>query len=330
MQNGIKNLVLDTNFDNSFINEQVYQFDFNENKEDAESAFVYADLQLPVDSFQYAITKTIPVKILMNDIDSVDKIGDNDSLQVYISPNFFYQGYFMNNVDTVFVNLKTQNFDLFYNKLMIAGTYFHKEGMNNPKHFDFYSKKPIQIRNRKYQFEDCDVINKTLILSRLEDDSIGTNRGNYLAQMPELDSLYGYTLLFFTGSWCKPCKILLDSLLLFNKWHPETHIISVNNERDSAQFITYLNKYQIPWKIILEMEPKIENPFLALKEFYNKDSKTDPISYSDFYDVNAFPTLFLINSQRKILYVAEDHIQGIALLKKIDKEGYENLEILLK
>jgi len=329
MQNGVKNLVLDTDFDNSFINEKVYSFDFNTLKHEDESAFVYADLQLPMDSLQHSTVKTIPVKILMNDIYPNDKIGNNDSLQVYISPNFFYQGYFMSNVDTVFVNMKIQNFDLLYNKLLIEGTYYYKKLMN-PKHFDYYSKKPIQIGNRKYQFEDCDVINKTLTLTRLKDDSIGTNRGNYLASMPELDSLGGYTLLFFTGSWCKPCKILLDTLLLFYKQHPETTIISVNRERDSTQFITYLNKYQIPWKVILDMEPKIENPYLALKEFFDKDSKTEHVSYCDFYDVNAFPTLFLINPQRKILYVAEGHIQGIELLKKIDKERYENLEILLE
>jgi thiol-disulfide isomerase/thioredoxin len=328
MQNGVKNLILDTDFDNSFINEKVYQFDFNK-KEDTVPAFVYVDLRLPIDSFQYSTTKTIPVKILMNDIEPNDKIGDNDSLQVYISPNFFYQGYFLNDSDTVFINLQTQNFDLFYNKQLIEGTYYCKKWMNNPKHFDFYSETPIQIKNRKYQFEDCGVINKTLTLTRLEDDSIGTNRGNYLASTPELDSLYGHTLLFFTGSWCKPCKILLDSLLLFHKLHPETHIISVNSERDSTQFLTYLNKYQIPWKIILEMEPKIESLseiMAALKESFNKDSTKEPSSYCDVYNVETFPTLFLINPQRKILFVAEDHVQGIKLLKKIEQEGYEVLE----
>jgi hypothetical protein len=69
---------------------------------------------------------------------------------------------------------------------------------------------------------------------------------------------------------------------------------------------------------------------LALKESFDKDSKAKHVSYCDVYDIQAFPTLFLINSQRKILFVAEDHVQGIELLKKIEQKGEKNLEILLK
>ena len=328
MQKGVKNLILDTDFNNSFLNEQIYQFDFNTMNNNDEPAFIHTDLQLPVELFQNATVKKIPVKILMNEINSDDKMENNDSLQVYVSPDFFYQGYFMYDADTVVLNLKIQNYDLLYHNKIIRGTYFCKPLMANPKRFDFFSGKPIQIKNRKYQFEDFNVIDKTFTITRLEDDSIGTQSGNYLAPMPQLDSLCGYTLLFFTGSWCKPCKILLDSLLLFHQQHPETNIISINNERDSVQFNNYIDKYQIPWKVILDMESM--GLFETLKNMFDKDSQREPISYTEVYDIDSFPTIFLINFQRKILHVADGLDESIKLLKKIDEFGYEVFETLFK
>jgi thiol-disulfide isomerase/thioredoxin len=147
--------------------------------------------------------------------------------------------------------------------------------------------------------------------------------------MPELDSLNGYSLVFFTGSWCKPCKILLDSLLTFHKLHPETTIISVNNETDSAAFLRYLNTYQVPWKVILDMQsiPTLsEMTASAWKQIFNKETTTEPLSYCDVYDIEAYPTLFLINPQRKILHVTVGHTSGIELLKKIDAFGHSSFE----
>ena len=314
MQKGIKNIILDTNFDNSFLDEQAYRYNFKRIKESVadEGEYIYADLKLPMDSLQHSTSKSIPIGILMNYIDPSDQIGNNDSLQVYISPNFFYKGYFIDDTDTVFINVSTKNFDLYYPTRKIWGTYYCKSCLiTNPK--EFVLGKHFQIKNHKYLFTDFNIADKTLIITRLEDDTIGVNRGNYFAKMSGLDSLSGYSLVFFTGSWCKPCKILLDSLFLFHKQHPETAIINVNHEVNRSEFENYLNKYKIPWKVVLDLTPKQWSSI-----------------YKDTYNVMGFPTLFLINPQRKILWVASDLYQGLELLNKIDKEGYEPLETFFK
>ncbi|MDL2313263.1 TlpA family protein disulfide reductase, partial [Bacteroidales bacterium OttesenSCG-928-B11] len=303
MQNDTKYCILDTDFDNSFVDEEVFKY----NKNDSASAntLFLTNLKAPIDSSVHSTTKLIPIAVKMNSAYSV--MGNNiiaDSLQVDIFPIFFYQGYFIDNVDTFLIDLYMQHFDQLYIKQDVMGS-CHCKTIGYFKHFELGT--PIQIRKHKYLFEDFDIYNKTLTLKRLEDDTIGTNKGNYFAKMPGLDTLNGYTLVFFTGSWCKPCKILLDSLLVFHKQYPEITIISVNLERDSAKYFKYLDTYSIPWKVVLDNIPS-------------------PWAYTKVYSVDFVPTLFLINPQRKILWVDTDANPGIELLRRISEEGIESLE----
>ncbi|MCL2434542.1 MAG: thioredoxin family protein [Lentimicrobiaceae bacterium] len=307
MQNGIKHCILDTDFDDSFVNEQV--FTFNTNDSISNNNRFFTNLSIPVDPIENSIAKQVPIGIANNIGSSCT--GDNviaDSLQIKIYVNISYQGFFIDDVDTIWVDLYAQNFDQLYTKTGIGIL-----GWCSNKAMNFYAPiilgQTFQIRNHKYVFEDFDIYNKTLELKRLEDDEIGTNRGNYFADTPELSSLSDYTLVFFTGSWCRPCKPVLDSLLVFHQQHPEITIISVNQERDSAAFIKYINDYNIPWKAICD---KInEGKYL----------------YSSTYYIHSVPQLLLINPKRRVLDRRSGTDPCVELIKEIKEKGCKAFEI---
>ena len=313
MQNGVKHLIIDTDFDHSFLNEQVHRGSkFKEIIEDPEDRdFVFTELKLPMDSFQIPILKVIPVNILMNETRyPEDKIGNNDSLQVYITQSFEYQGYFIVDTDTVFLNMDPQYFDLFYyNRLHL---YYYCKSYQT-KYALLRLGQQLKLKNRIYLFEEFDPINKRVKLTRLADDIFEeTKPGNFLIPLPGLDSLNGYTLVFFTGSWCGPCKPVLDSLLIFYKQYPQINIISVNQESDTMKFIKHVEDYKIPWKII-----------------YDKTG-TGGIGGSHYlttYNLQSVPHLFFINPKRRILRMESGRTNCINLLKEIKEKGCETFEI---
>ena len=307
VQNGIKYCIVDTNFDDSFVNKQVFSFNMSDSL--VNNTQFYTNLNVPIDSADNSITKRVPIGIKnnTNSYTGVDIIAD--SLQVEIYVNISYQGFFIVDTDTIWINMYAQNFDQLYTK-----TGFGVLGWCSNKTMNFDAPlilgKPFQIRNHKYVFEDFNIYNKTLELKKIGDDSIGTNRGNYFADTLELSSLSDYTLIFFTGSWCRPCKPVLDSLLIFHQQHPEITIINVNQEKDTAAFIKYVNNYNIPWKVI-----------------YDQSYKEGGSLYSSIYYTYSVPHLFLINPKRRVLDNRSGTEPCVELIEKIKEKGCGTFEI---
>ena len=309
MQNGVKHCILDTDFDNSFVNEQLFKFEKNEITDNYPHFFT--NLKIPIDSLSHSTTKLIPVGIKSS---TSSVTGDNviaDSLQVDIFPNFSYQGHLIDDSDTILMDFPILNFDQFYLKQKI-------DIFCRDKSFDYFDYfklgETIHFKNRKYLFEDLDIYTKTLIVKRLEDDSIGINRGNYFATMPELDSFHSYTLVFFTGSWCKPCKFVLDSLLVFHQQYPEITIISVNQEPDTLAFIKHVETYKIPWKVIYD-------------KTYTSQYGVGNSLYHATYRLVGVPYLFLINPERRVLRMGHNTVSCIKILEDIQEKGIKAFEI---
>ena len=307
MQNGIKYCIVDTDFDNSFVNEEVFSFNTNDSISNHNRFFT--NLSIPIDSIENSTTKRVPIGV-KNDIGS-SYSGVNiiaDSLQVSIFVDISYQSFFIDDSDTIWIDVYAQNFDQFYTK-----TRFGWLGWCSNKTMNFHALivlgKTFQIRNHKYVFENFDIYNKTLELNRLEDDSIGVNRGNYFAETPELFSLSGYSLIFFTGSWCRPCKPVLDSLLVFHPQFPEITIINVNQESDSVAFLKYMNDYNVPWKMIYESRQEEKS------------------LYFPTYYIYSVPQLFLINPQKRVLDCKSGKDPCIELLEKIKEKGCKAFEV---
>jgi hypothetical protein len=304
MQNGIKYCIVDTDFDDSFVNEQVFSFDLNDSL--VNSVQFFTNLNVPVDSIDNSISKRIPIGIQNDDGSTTGNNIVADSLQVSIFANISYRSFFIDDTDTIWIDLFAQNFDQFYKKNSVLGVCFNKTiNFGIP----LMLENAFQIRNHKYVFEDFDIYNKTLELVKFEDDNIGTNRGNYFADMPELSSLSGYTLLFFTGSWCRPCKPVLDSLLVFHPQHPEITIININQERDTMAFLQYVNDHHITWKVI-----------------YDRMDKGRSLYFSTYY-IYSVPQLFLINPQRRVLQSRTGTDPCIEFMKEIKEKGCKAFEI---
>jgi len=304
MQNGIKYCIVDTDFDDSFVNEEVFSFNMNDSL--LNDIRFFTNLNIPVDSIENSTTKRIPIGIENDESSYTGTDIIADSLQVIIYVNISCQGFFIDDADTIWIDLHAQNFDQLYLKSRMLGWCSNK--MIN-LYVPIVLGDTFQIRNHKYVFEDFDIYNKTLELKRLEDDSIGTHRGNYFAKTPRLDSLSGYSLVFFTGSWCRPCKPVLDSLLAFHQQHPEITIINVNQERDTAAFINYINDNNIPWKII-----------------YDKIHNRKSLYFSTYY-ISSVPQLFLINPKRRVLESRMSMVPCVEFIEEIKQKGCEVFEI---
>jgi len=304
MQNGMKHCIIDTDFDNSFLNEEVFSFNMNDSS--VNSIRYYTNLNIPVDSFENSFSKRIPIGIMNSTSSYTGNEVVADSLQVDIFSNVSYRGFFLNFTDTIWVDLFSQNFDQIYKKRGLLGWCSN----NSLELFiPLILGNAFKIRNHKYVFKDFDIYNKTLELERLEDDTVGINRGNYFAEMPELSPLHGYSLVFFTGSWCRPCKPVLDSLLIFYDKYPEINMISINQERDSTAFTKHKKDYNIPWKVI-----------------YDKVDMGKSLYFSTYY-IYEIPQLLLVNPQRRVLLSRKGTNPCIELLKEIKEKGLKSIEI---
>ena len=118
MQDGIKHCILDTDFDHSFLNEEVFRFEQDETT--GNYPHFFTNLKVPVDSLSYSTTKLIPVGIKNSTNSSTGNDIIADSLQVDIFPNFSYQSHFIDDGDTILMYFSMQDFDLFYLKQDIA------------------------------------------------------------------------------------------------------------------------------------------------------------------------------------------------------------------
>jgi len=305
IQDGAKHCIIDSDFDNSFLNESV--FSFNMKNTIGNNTRFFTNLLIPMDSFGYSVSRQTPIGIDMISNGSVT--GNNvvaDSLQVDIFSDISYRSFFIDDTDTIWIDIISQNFDQLYTKKGMLGICSNIT-------MNFWAPlilgSTFQVGKHKYRFEDFDIYNKTLVLTRLEDDNRGTNRGNFFAEMPELSSFSGYSLIFFTGSWCRPCKPVLDSLLVFHQRFPEITIININQERDSMIFTKYLNDNNIPWKAICDI---IDN---------------GKSLYFSTYCIYEVPQLLLVNSQRRVLLCRKGTNPCIELLKEIKEKGFNALEI---
>ena len=328
LKNGYKHVVIDSDFDSSFLGEEVYKCKFkamrnwendeNENEDDDDddndNEYIFTELKIPVDSFQYTTIKTVPVTILMNETRRPEeKLGNNDSLQIYITEHFIYKSYFMDNTDTVYLTMYPQYFDLLYSNYWLSlGCYCPSCYYSRSSHFGF--GKQFKVKNHNYLLEDFDPFNKKAKFTRLADDTIETKPGEFLIPLPGLDSINRYTLVYFTGSWCgNPCKLATSSLLDFHQQYPNIDIISVNQESDTLKYLKHIEKLKIPWKLI-----------------YDNMSRNEGIGGSKYfttYNIQGVPWLFLISPKQRILRIEGSGTGCRDLINEIKEKGCEAFDI---
>lgn len=108
-----------------------------------------------------------------------------------------------------------------------------------------------------------------------------------------------YTLLDFTGSWCKPCQVILPKLqLLYDIYYTKIKFISIAVENDLETARNYHEKTGIKWKMV-----------------YENLNCNDVECLKNKLNVNGFPTLILIDRNRKIVF----HEAGVQAIDELEQ-----------
>ena len=301
INNGYKYIIIDTDFDKSFNNENIYHVNFNKEKISGgadDAIYINLDLTVKYDSVGFQKEKKLPISILANYIDYAENFGNNDSLQIYINPAIYYSGEFVYDKDTVNIGIECQNFDQLYNKKRVNGFYNFYDGYQCYRYF-FDIESVLKVGNARFIIKDIDFKNKILDLEFVGKDTIGIQKGYVFQSIPAIEFKKEYSLVFFTSSFCVPCKHVLKKLKSLYGKFSNVDIFSISSEEDTISFNKYIHENDIKWAAIY-------------------DNRKKNILFGK-YEIEAIPVIFLINKEKIILDVVIGQNDCLELLNKIEK-----------
>lgn len=93
-------------------------------------------------------------------------------------------------------------------------------------------------------------------------------------------------LLFFTGSWCKPCRDVMDDVdLLYSRYGRQVEFITIANENSLLEAKNYYREHPVKWQFL-----------------YEELDQQRPNYLKDKFTVNAYPAFFLLDRNGNIMY----------------------------
>lgn len=283
IEGDFKNVVIDTDCDSSFTDEDVLKYNMRKgfcDIFDTSRATAVVNISLRYDSMNIRKHASVPILVILNQFAEGSNIP-NDSLVVGITVNEYLKGDCTINGIKTEIFMDAMNFDQFYVSRKIMGKY-SCEYFNSKSYFSFMDT--IMIHNNRYVIDYFDYLTKTLTLRFDKTLKTGLQPGDYFAVSPEIEDIMNYKLVFFTATWCGACKHVLDSLKKFHKLVPEVEIVNINTEQDSARMNNYVKWNGIDWKVIFDQQLK------------GKESE-----YWKTYGISGIPVLVLVNYNRTVL-----------------------------
>ena len=100
-----------------------------------------------------------------------------------------------------------------------------------------------------------------------------------------------YTLLFFSGSWCVPCKLVQPEFEdLYKKHRDKTTFIKIAVEKNIEDALTYYNNERPKWNF-----------------FYENISVKNPDDLGKKLHITTFPHFVLLDQDGKILFKGDSN-----------------------
>ena len=110
-------------------------------------------------------------------------------------------------------------------------------------------------------------------------------RGNEMS-VTELQTK-DYVLVYFSASWCPPCRKFTPELVKFYKEHSDTRnfeVVFVSSDRSRSEMKDYMKKYRMPWLAVKYSSYRTRT---RLKKLYGGRG--------------GIPNLVILNSSGKVL-----------------------------
>lgn len=294
---GVKSYYFDTNNDNDFTKEKMYS------KEDFSKNFFIKISNIETYIENKIVKNSILISITEDNCDTSNLSDFEKKWQVCfrIKP-FKYANLNLNNNNIKIICTYDTDYGTEFKKERTKFIFLTSYNKNEYVHYRFYDT--IFIGDKKITIDSIDKRGQflNLILSanknRIE---FGFNEGQKIPnkKLIYIDSTYAelydyknkFIFLNFWGTWCNPCHHLypridsLKNLINNSTFKNEVIFISVarENENSLETYETFVKEKFSDWKNILIIERK-ENDLI------------------DMLNINAYPTVILINPDKKILY----------------------------
>jgi len=195
-------------------------------------------------------------------------------------------------------NIAIQGFNSRYLEILIKDSKkeFHFDDIAYNSNFSFKIKDTIKLANDYYLLDSIDSSISKLFFKKLKSQKftgykIGEIIKNYQLVNIEGNEFYlfeknneKFTLLYFWGTWCGPCKKITPELKRINEYYENNlKIVGVALDTSIENVKNYTLKNQMNWKQV----------------FFDRSLKKTIIKDLEVF---SFPTLILINSKQEIIF----------------------------
>lgn len=308
LKNGKKIIIVDTNNNNDLSDEIVMEFDttmsFNERLSSyTKTPFMIINYELPVDEEILNFEKVIRIRPLINYLPPPNKLIED--LSISIVSNEIYTGtisvfHNMFNISVIepFVKTRDNAGDL---NIKIMPYSVREDSLNLPIMSTL--GEPVKLEDNLYiQFDSVDFVNKKIWFSHLPNYSpfgFGTKEGMTAPVFVGIELIGGYeignnipnqkkfTLLYFWGTWCGPCKRDHPKLKkLFDQYEKDVKFIGLAADKNDVVVKEFIIKNNIPWP----------NIFLSLKDYSQKNEEI-----TNKFHIDGFPSYILLDRDNKVV-----------------------------
>lgn len=166
-------------------------------------------------------------------------------------------------------------------------------------------EQQFEVKNLDYSKKAVKLVKKTIFNNESNSNAepIDFSLRNLNTETDEKLSLTnpsGFTLLYFTGSWCLPCQTVLPDLSTFySKYQGSVKVISIQKELDLTKAQQYFRTNKISWT-----------------SFYEKLNCPEDSCISNRFSISAYPS-FLLFDKRGNLVIRTESDNGLKQIESV-------------